>query len=236
MREEVVAGTAFRHVVFVRGRARSTTLHVYLDGDGSPWRGGRPSPDPTPRNPLVLDLMALDPEPSVYLGRPCYHGLAGSPLCSSALWTAGRYSEEVVSSMEAALRDVMRRGGHERLVWFGYSGGGVLAVLLAPRFAGTTDLVTIAANLDIDRWTQLHRHERLDGSLNPAARPPLPAAIRQRHYVGARDRLVPPEVTARGPVPRESIVVVPGYDHACCWRSIWPDVLSEVGREPLPVR
>ena len=236
MREEIVTGTVFQHVVFLQMREASRTLHVYLDGDGTPWRRGEPAPDPTPRNPLVLDLMALDRAPSVYLGRPCYHGLAASPPCTSALWTGRRYSAAVVSSMETVLRDVARAGGFERLVWFGYSGGGVLALLLAPRFPETTDVRTIAANLDIDMWTDLHGHERLDGSLNPAGLPPLPAAIRQRHYVGARDRLVPPQVTARAPIPRDSIVVVPDYDHVCCWRALWREVLSGVTGAPASAR
>jgi len=235
MREETITGTAFPHVVFLHVREPSTTLHVYLDGDGTPWQRGGPSPDPTPSNPLVLDLMALDRASSVYIGRPCYHGLAGASGCSSAVWTAERYSATVVSSMEAALRDVMRRSGAERLAWVGYSGGGTLAVLLAPRFRETTDLVTIAANLDIDAWTELHRHDRLVGSLNPARLGSLPTAIRQRHYVGSHDRLVPPGITARGPIPRDALVVVEGYDHVCCWKAIWPTLLSDLdGRSGAP--
>ena len=216
----------FQHIVFRRAGAPAKTLHVYLDGDGTPWRRREPAPDPTPTNPLVLDLMALDPAPSLYVGRPCSLGLATSPPCSSALWTSRRYAPEVVASMETVVREAVRAGGFERLAWFGHSGGGTLAVLLAPRFPESTDVVTVAANLDIDAWTALHGHERLDGSLNPARFPPLPAAIRQRHYVGARDRLVPPEVTARGPIPRDSVVVVAGYDHVCCWTSMWRDVLA----------
>jgi len=236
MREQVVTGTAFQHVVFRRAGEPSTALHVYLDGDGTPWRRGEPSPDPTPANALVLDLMALDPTPSLYVGRPCYLGLAGSPPCSSALWTSRRYSAEVVASMEAVVRGALREGGFERLAWLGHSGGGTLAVLLAPRFPETTDVVTIAANLDIDAWTDLHGHARLDGSRNPARLPPLPPAIRQRHYVGARDRLVPPQVTARGPIPRDSIVVIQGYDHVCCWKSMWRDVLAGLEGPRSPTR
>ena len=227
MREEIVTGTAFPHVVFLHLREPSTTLHVYLDGDGTPWRRDGPSPDPTPENPLVLDLMALDRASSVSSGGRAITP-AGASGCSSALWTAERYSAAVVSSMEAALRGVMRRSGAERLAWVGYSGGGTLAVLLAPRFRETTDLVTIAANLDIDAWTDLHRHDRLVGSLNPARLVNLPATIRQRHYVGSRDRLVPPGITARGPIPRDALVVVEGYDHVCCWKAIWERLVSDL--------
>lgn len=228
MRAEVVPGTVFQHVVFEQARRSSRTLHVYIDGDGTPWLAWRPASDPTPRNALLLRLMALDPNPSVYLGRPCYHGLSETPPCSNVLWTGQRYSESVVSSMAAALRRVLRAGGFDRLAWFGYSGGGTIAVLLAPRFPETTDLITIAANLDIDAWADLHGYSRLAGSLNPAAQAPMPARIRQRHYVGGKDRVVPIDVIARGPIEPSTLVVVPAYDHTCCWEVIWPSVLADV--------
>jgi pimeloyl-ACP methyl ester carboxylesterase len=230
MRGEVVDGAPFGHAVFTRAGRPSRALHVYLDGDGTPWRAWRPASDPTPRNPLVLRLMALDPEPSIYLGRPCYHGLSDSAPCTSALWTRERYSEAVVSSMAVALRRMLAARECDRLVWFGYSGGGTLAMLLAPRFSETTDLVTLAANLDVDAWADLHGYTRLLGSLNPARRPPLPAWIRQRHYVGGEDRVVPQELAARGPIAPGTLTVIPSYDHICCWEKIWPDVLARVSK------
>ena len=228
MQAEVVEGAGHRHVIFESARGSARTLHVYIDGDGTPWRWGRPTADPTPRNALTLRLMALDPAPSVYLGRPCYHGLAGTPPCAAKLWTAERYSADVVASMAAALRHVLRRRAVERLVWFGYSGGGALAALLAPKFPETADLVTVAANLDVDGWTDFHGYSRLTGSLNPATQPPLPPRIRQRHYVGGRDRVVPVEVTRRGSRDPSTVTVIPSYDHVCCWGEIWPTILADV--------
>jgi hypothetical protein len=230
MGREIVAGTVFQHVLFIRAGRPPRTLHVYLDGDGTPWQAWGPATDPTPRNPLVLRLMALDTAPSVYLGRPCYLGLADTPPCSSVLWTAERYSEAVVSSMEAALWRFMVGTKFDRLVWVGYSGGGTLAVLLAPRFEATTDLITIGANLDIDAWTDLHGYSRLAGSLNPSRRPPLPAWIRQHHYVGGKDRVVPERVVARGSIDPGTVIVIPSYDHTCCWEAIWPTLLADVER------
>jgi acetyl esterase/lipase len=223
----IVSGAGFRHVVFSRSTAASSTLHVYLDGDGTPWRLARPAPDPTPRDPLVLDLMALDPGPSLYLGRPCYHGLAAEPPCESRLWTRARYAEEVVASLAAALRRLLDARGATRLVLFGHSGGGVLAMLLASRLPETAGVVTVAANLDVDAWADLHGYDRLDASLNPAGQPPLRTGIRQRHYAGGRDRIVPPAIVARGPVAPGTLRVIPDYDHRCCWREIWPRVLSD---------
>ncbi|HEY3067056.1 MAG TPA: alpha/beta fold hydrolase [Methylomirabilota bacterium] len=229
MERSVVRGGDFDVVVFRRARTGSSVLHVYLDGDGTPWRRGGPSRDPTPRNALVLDLMRLDVEAALYLGRPCYHGATPAPPCDGALWTDARYSETVVASMAAALRTVLDADGVTRVAWFGYSGGGTLALLLAPRFPETVAVVTIAANLDIDAWADLHRYDRLAGSLNPA-RAPTAAAIPQRHYAGGRDRVVPPSIVARGPIPPGTLTIVPGYDHTCCWTELWPMVLAEVGR------
>ncbi len=230
LRAELVQGTRFQHVVFVRSGRASRTLHIYLDGDGTPWRAWGPATDPTPRNPLVLRLMALDPGPSLYLGRPCYLGLSDSPPCSSAVWTRERYSETVVSSMAAALRRFLAGTEFDRLVWLGYSGGGTLATLLTPRFDRTTDLITVAANLDIDAWADLHGYSRLVGSLNPARQPPLPARIRQRHYAGGRDRVVPAAIVARGPIDPDTVITIPSYDHTCCWEAMWPNLLAEIER------
>jgi hypothetical protein len=228
----IVAGAGFRHVVFSRPTAASSTLHVYLDGDGTPWRLGQPTPDPTPRDPLVLDLMALDPGPSLYLGRPCYHGLAAEPPCESRLWTGARYSEEVVASLAAALRRLLETRGATRLVLFGHSGGGVLAMLLAPRLPETVGVVTVAANLDTDAWADLHGYPRLDASLKPASQPALGAGIRQRHYAGDKDRIVPPAIVARGPIAPGSLRIIPGYDHRCCWRDLWPRILADASTGP----
>jgi pimeloyl-ACP methyl ester carboxylesterase len=230
----LVAGDPFRHVILEsRGRA-SRTLHVYLDGDGTPWDSGGPSVDPTPRNTLVLDLMRLDGSPSLYLGRPCYHGLVDDVGCVPALWTSERYSDRVVSSMAAALTRHLSARGVERLAFIGYSGGGSLAVLLASRFTQTVAVVTVAANLDIDAWASHHRYLPLAGSLNPASQPPLPRPVYRRHYVGARDSVVPPEIVARGSTHHDEVVVVPDFDHVCCWPRLWPSIIEGLARAIEP--
>jgi len=225
LRAEVVSGQGFRHLVLEPARRGGRTLHVYLDGDGVPWLGGYPATDPTPRDPLVLDLLALDPAAAVYLGRPCYHGLAGEPRCAPPLWTSARYSEEVVASMAVASRRVLTARNAERIVWLGYSGGGALAMLLAARVPETTGVITVAANLDVQAWTARQRSSPLTGSLDPARQPSLPAGVYQRHYAGGRDETVPVEVTRTA-----GLIVVPEYDHRCCWTALWPSVLADLER------
>ena len=70
----------------------------------------------------------------------------------------------------------------------------------------------------------------LEGSLDPARRAPLPAAVRQVHLVGDEDENVPPAlvaaVAARQPAAR--VLTLAGYDHRCCWADSWPALLQAV--------
>ena len=229
MRRDVVVGTVFEHVVFTRIKP-ARVLHVYLDGDGTPWQPWGPASDPTPRNPLVLRLMASDPAPSLYLGRPCYLGLSETPSCSG---DSGRPTDTPKTSCRAWKRRCA--GSLPAQTTTASCGSATVAAARWPPCwrrdsIGTTDLVTIAANLDIDAWTDLHGYSRLTGSLNPARRPPLPAWIRQRHYVGGKDRVVPPNVVPYDTIDSGTVTVIPSYDHTCCWEAIWPTLLADVER------
>ncbi|MEA3410004.1 MAG: alpha/beta hydrolase [Pseudomonadota bacterium] len=224
-----VSGAAFRHVVYMNDMPdRSGALHVYLEGDGSPWIRERwVASDPTPRNPLMLGLMSLDQTSSLYLGRPCYLGTSGDPACDPVYWTSARYSPAVLDSTGQALRRVMEDFGSTRLVLIGHSGGGALAMLLAGRLDETVSVITLGGNLDTDAWTAHHVYSPLEGSLNPASQPPLDPRIRQIHLVGENDTVVPPDML-RHALPAggdETIRVIPEYDHVCCWTEIWSEVL-----------
>jgi len=234
LQRSVVNGAGFHHALFWKGRDRAgAILHVYIDGDGTPDIGGYPAADPTSRNPLMLRLLALDPGPAVLLGRPCYDGLADDPGCRPALWMDERYSEAVVASMAVAVREILAQGSYRQVAWFGHSGGGTLAMLLAARVPQTAAVVTVAANLDIDAWAASRRARPLTGSLNPARQPTLPAAIVHRHYAGGRDEVVPPAVTHAGLGPGVPLAVVPDYDHRCCWETMWPEMLADLAKQGL---
>jgi pimeloyl-ACP methyl ester carboxylesterase len=230
----VVRGRHFDHRVYTRpGLGSAERLHVYLGGDGSPLRAFRNTPptrppDPTPEDPLALRLMALDPAPGFFLGRPCYHGVGACQLLS---WTLGRYGEPVVASLVAAARRVAHGHGARELVLIGYSGGGALAMLMAERMPEVTALVTVAGNLDPDAWTAHHGFTPLAESLNPAQRPPLRSDLAQLHLTADGDERVPPALTRaaieRQPGARHE--ELPDFDHDCCWEQIWPGVLGEIG-------
>jgi len=231
MEREIVTGAGFDHVVFrtAKPSRQQPPLHVYLDHDGTPWQGGQPAADPTPRNDLTLRLMALDPAPALYLGRPCYLGLAAQPGCSPDLWTSRRYSQSVIDSMAAALRRLVDGHGGPPVVLLGYSGGGVLALLLAPRVPEVVAVITVAANLDIDAWADHHHWPRLQGSQNPSG-VSLSRRVVQRHYAGGHDDVVPPQLVQRAARAGDTVVVVPDFDHVCCWASLWPQILADVAK------
>lgn len=221
-----------QHFVLAQRTADVTDrIHIYIEGDGRPWiKRYLIAEDPTPRAPLTLSLMRQDPQTAFFLGRPCYfndpfYGLADA-ACSAPLWTGARYSETVIASMVDALRQLLADQHYHQLTLIGYSGGGTIATLMAQRMPEVTQLVTIAANLDVEAWTRHHRYSPLRESLNPAALPLEHPAI-QYHFFGSRDPVVPPDLAedwlqAQGHSPR----IIEGFDHRCCWQQKWPEILQ----------
>lgn len=226
----VVAGRDFHHVVYANAQALGDSapqrLIVYFDGDGRPWEanGRQPAADPTTHKPLALQLLARTPAPGIYVSRPCYQGQR-DPSCQPALWTSDRYSPVVIDSLAAAVRQFSGAGAPREIVLIGYSGGGVLATLAAERLENVAAVVTIAANLDIDAWTQYHGYLPLSGSLNPATSE-RDHAWREIHLQGKDDTVVPAVTTAhyfaRYPAARRQ--QFEGFSHVCCWVEQWEEI------------
>lgn len=229
----VVTGRGFRHLAYARGgvgvgEGWDGRVHLYLEGDGRPWASRhRVASDPTPLNPFALRLMGRDTASVLYVGRPCYHGFVEDPGCGPWLWTQGRYSPAVVASMVAAIETLVPTREGVRITLIGYSGGGVLALLIASRLDAVDQVITVAANLNVEAWADHHAYSPLAGSLNPAALAPLPPRVHQLHLAGARDRQVPPvtisSFLARN--PGASFRIIEGFDHRCCWIEQWPELL-----------
>ncbi|MDT8407130.1 MAG: hypothetical protein RQ715_07750 [Methylococcales bacterium] len=226
----VVMGAPFQHRLYLSPAKADTTAsrwHVYIDGDGSPWSRLAPNPDPTSRTPLILDLIAVDPQPAVLLGRPCYHGLPDAH-CQPRYWTSHRYSEAVVHSMAVALKTWLKTVNPAAITLIGYSGGGVLAYLLAERIAAADRLMTLAANLDTVAWSQAHRQPLLTDSLNPAEQP-LTRPVVQWHLAGGQDAVVPAEILHSfvRKMPDVHYQVFENADHRCCWVQIWAELMGQ---------
>jgi pimeloyl-ACP methyl ester carboxylesterase len=223
-----ILGNRFLHTVLRRpASVDSTSAHIYIEGDGIPWiNGWVAADDPTPRNALGLKLASLDPNEVVYVGRPCYFGHAKDPGCDSFRWTSGRYSNEVVDSIADAINATPLAEENSPIVLIGYSGGGTLAALLANRVPNVTAVLTIAANLDTDVWTDHHGYDPLHDSLNPATQLMQPE-VPHVQLVGGQDDVVPPAVSDSYKQRHTELVLwkFEKFDHVCCWEQQWPAIL-----------
>lgn len=169
-------------------------LTVVIEGDGRAHdRSGRPTRDPTPSRPLGLAIAHAWPEgPRAWLARPCQFTQRRDPACRPADWTADRFSAPMLAMLDGAVDDLKRRADVSQVRLVGWSGGGVMAAALARRRADVTELVTIAAPLDVKAWTSARRLSPLNlaPEVESLAMRPLPLA--QRHLLGERDRIVAP--------------------------------------------
>ncbi|MCB5185899.1 alpha/beta hydrolase [Methylobacillus gramineus] len=229
------AGT-FALAAFVPPHLAATdTLTIYIEGDGLAWVNAyTPSLDPTPRNPLALKLALTDPHHhAVYLARPCqYVDAADRRNCSTRYWTNERFAAAVIASTDQAITQLKQRYGANRLVLVGYSGGGAVAALTAARRHDIATLITVAGNLDIAAWTSQQQLSPLSGSLNPSDAWPTLRSVPQLHYVGERDNVITPGLTQsyQHRFPRDQqpeIVIIPGFDHYCCWVEAWPRLMAK---------
>jgi dienelactone hydrolase len=228
-----VQGRGFAHAVVVPiGQNSAPTLWVFLEGDGQPWVDGgqRIARDPTPKVPMAFDLFAASPVPRAYLGRPCYFSHAGDAGCDPSLWTSARYGKAAVASVAAALETLIRENSARRVILLGYSGGGTIAYLVAPRIPEVSAVITVSGNLDIDAWTRAHGFLSLSESDNPATAPALDRRVTQIAIVGGRDVNVP-QTSLREFLDRQQpqeFWIYDDYDHTCCWRRDWTSILNRI--------
>ena len=230
LQREIVTGAPFRHVTYRPQTPRpGAELHVYIEGDGKPYLTPyMVAPDPTSNLALALELMLQDPAPTLFLGRPCYLGLARDPQCSPPYWTFKRFSIEVVQSLVTVLQLELERLGPRRLTLIGHSGGAALALLIADRVSAVERVVTVAGNMDIADWARLHQYAPLSGSVDPMTSGRHRSDLVLLHLAGSSDHNVPSNlVQAAAAKIGGRVVIVPHFDHECCWVRIWPDLLRQ---------
>ncbi|MCG8671494.1 MAG: alpha/beta hydrolase [Pseudomonadales bacterium] len=230
------AGNPYQHAIYVNPAAfkiqtqqqqKARFLHVYIEGDGKAFSGGKVSVNPTPNNPMLLKLMQQDEQPAIYLGRPCYFNPKDNQ-CSPNVWTRQRYSAKVVQSMLAALSHFS--SDYEHVVLIGHSGGGTIATLMAAKEPKAAMLITLAGNLDIFSWALEHQYQPLKESLNPMDLDPLPAQLLQIHYAGANDELINPEWIGdfASKQKRAEFHQLLDIEHVDGWEEFWPQILEKL--------
>ncbi|MEM1144227.1 MAG: hypothetical protein AAGI88_16730 [Pseudomonadota bacterium] len=205
----------------------SRRLLVFIEGDGRAWlTRSKPSQNPTPRNPLALELALSSATggPVIYLSRPCQFDAWSWPGCDPNVWTAARYGPQNLTAMSQAIDRL--KAADDELILVGYSGGGVMATLLAATRNDVFALLTVAANLDVAAWTRHHKVSPLAESLEPLDYASVLAGQLQVHLVGERDAIVPPEVLggyldAVGLEVDGYTISKSDFDHYCCWVDDW---------------
>lgn len=228
--KEVSSG--FSITTFLSKGVEGDTLTVYIEGDGARWvSSSRPPADPTPTNPVSLMMAGKDVRrPVLYIGRPCqYLDRVALTGCDSRYWTESRFSLQVIDAMDGLVSRVKLSEGARRVRLIGFSGGGVVAALLAARRGDIDSLVTVAAPLDIEEWSDFHQISPLRGSLNPMHYLRQLSHIRQTHFFGEKDDVVPVDYAKalQSKMKFARFVFVPGYTHSCCWVENWSDLLSK---------
>jgi hypothetical protein len=171
----------------------ASVMTVYIEGDGRAWlTSSIPSKDPSPRSFMMVQKALDDSQPAVYLARPCQFQKIEDPGCNSALWTSDRFSTGVVAAYNQALDQLKRQRGVQHFRLVGYSGGGAVAMALAGQRQDIEQVVTIAGNVDPLAWIELHNLTPLGDLVNPLDFAAKLSSVPQRHYVGAKDKVVPP--------------------------------------------
>lgn len=230
--------TTFDLVSYQRiSKSTNKTLIIYIEGDGSSWKSASiPSDNPTPINPVALSLAVQDTRPAVvYLARPCQFINLPSKGCSESIWTNARFSQGVIDSTNQAIELLKKQYQAKEIILIGYSGGGAVASLIAAQRNDVKQLITVAGNLDTAAWVKTFGLEPLTGSLNPADKAKQLSNIKQIHFIGGSDQVIPKLVTqsylSKLTNPNQSQVIeIKDYGHVCCWQQGWPTLLTRINQ------
>lgn len=205
-RRDVPAGE-YEIATYGRMIDKNAPVHIYIEGDGRAFNAhGEPTDDPTPRGKMMRNLAARDTSPNViYMARPCQFIM--SPACDTTDWTDGRFSRHIVDAVAGAIRNIV---GTRPVVLVGYSGGGLLSGIVINRHPEirVKKWITIAGVPNHTAWTGYFGDSPLTNSLDLEYLPRVPAV----HYVGARDQVVPPELSRKF-FPSSQIVEIPAAEH-----------------------
>lgn len=222
--KKLVSGSDFTLTTYQKITSDNAPYVFYIEGDGRVATKTGISPDPTPKRPVLVNLMLLDNRPNiVYIARPCQYSKALNPNCNnSSYWTSKRFAEEVIENMNQVMNQISQ-GRKFSLV--GYSGGGGIAVLIASRNRNVLDIVTIGGNLDIHKFTSHHRSLPMSGSMNPLNYAEKIKLVPQMHLSGELDRVVPPFIAQEYVIRSNSVCVkhqvIQGATHSRNWEQFW---------------
>lgn len=235
--KHLVKGGEFWLTTYQKVSDKSLPYVFYIESDGAPFTAYGVSDNPTPINPLMLELAALDDRPNVvYIARPCqYTPMNLNPSCDKIYWTYKRMSEEVITSVNNTINII--NSNHLPFSIIGYSGGGGIAVLIAARNEHVQDIITLAGNLDHISFVKYHQQRPrkqgispMVGSLNPIDYTAEVSHIPQLHISGSQDETVPIFIADKFVHKSNSICVhqeiFNNKTHSQGWKGIWKTILA----------
>lgn len=215
-----------------KGAGISNEATIYIAGDGYAWASrSRPSDNPTPLTHLTLKLAAVDSAPQIFmLARPGQYLRSLPREINSALWTQDRFSPDIVAIYGRLLDALAQSYGIEQFNLIGYSGGAGLAALIA---AGRNDIASfrsVAGNLDNDAFIAYHDVSAMPHSLNPLSAARQINHLPQIHFIGERDKIVPPILVQNwlehsGDQSCIQVISLKDVAHNTGWIENWPALL-----------
>lgn len=207
-------------------KSQSENITIFIEGDGFAWLNkNQPSDNPTPKNPVALKIaLSLNNPYSAYLSRPCQNVFDDEFAdCTKDVWTAKSFSDKTILSINQGIDQIKKLFGATKITLVGYSGGGVIALLVALERNDISRIITVASNIDTDTWTELHHLTPLNGK-NPALFSRELTNIPQVHYSGNNDEIVPPQISeeyVKHFAEPSNITRIPveNFSHGCCWEN-----------------
>jgi len=222
----------FTLTAYERLKTSDNICHVYIEGDGNSWKTKhRLSNNPTPKQPLALQLALHDHHPQViYIARPCqFTPLALDPSCNPKYWSSHRYAKEVIQAFQATLNQMKKQD--QKFLLIGFSGGASIAALIASDRNDVVGLITVAGDLNHVALNQHHHTSPLTGSLNPMDIAPKLQHLPQQHWAGGKDTVVPTWISNQfvqkinNPGCCEA-KILPEAGHHAGWVEKWPEIIE----------
>ncbi len=199
-------------------------IRIYVEGDGRAYINRyRVSPDPTPDTNFLLQLVMQDSSPNlVYIARPCQY--VDSDKCEEKYWTSHRFSAEAI----AAIQEVVNSFSPQQdLELVGYSGGAQIILHLTNK--NIKNIRTINGNLDLEKFSQLNK---MPNFLAPKLDYKRISLIRQTHFVGTDDPIIPIDIFRRYKLRMKkknciNLKLIPDASHSKNWIEQWDKLLEK---------
>ena len=207
---------------------------VYIEGES---RGSINSHttryNPTPLNPVALKMAVQDKSKNlIYISVPCANfTLDRIQACNQKYFKTHRFAPEVIASYNQVLDYYRKRYDIKGFHLVGFSGGGVVATLLAQQQPDILTLRTIAAPLDTQIAQRLSQTNSFSHSQNPSSDPFTLGVLPQHHFLGDKDEFVTPVILSSflqemGPSRCVRTSLISGPTHRDGWDERWPELMA----------